>query len=106
MAPALAQILPLLLLGLVFYFLILRPQRARAQQQQQLLSAVAAGDRVVTIGGFHGTVLGVDGETVRVEIAPGTIATLAKAAIARRLLDDADAANEAEPDHPASTVQD
>ena len=104
MAPALAQILPLVLLGLVFYFLILRPQRARAQQQQTLLNAIAAGDRVVTIGGFHGTVLAVDGDTVRLEVAPGTVATVAKAAIARRILDLA--AGEVGATDAGSTVQD
>lgn len=79
--------LPLLLIGLVFYFLIIRPQRARQQRQLQLVNSLAIGDRIVTIGGFHGTVQEVEDDTIRVEIAPGTVATLVKGAVARTLTD-------------------
>jgi len=79
--------LPLLLIGLVFYFLIIRPQRARQQRQLQLVNSLAPGDRIVTIGGFHGTVQDVDEDTIRVEIAVGTVVTLAKGAVARTLSD-------------------
>lgn len=84
---ALQQLFPLLLLFGVFYFLLIRPQRARARQQQALIDSVSTGDRVVTIGGFHGTVQSVDEDTVRIEITPGNVATLSRAAIARRLVD-------------------
>jgi len=87
MDALIGQLFPLLLLGAVFYFLLIRPQRARAQQQRTLLSSLDQGDRVVTIGGFHGTINSVDEETLRVEIAPGTVVTLVKGAIARRILD-------------------
>ncbi len=87
MEQAIGQLLPLVLLAAVFYFLLIRPQRARAQQQRSLLSSLGPGDRVVTIGGFHGAVQSVDEDTLRVEIAPGTVVTLAKGAIARRLVD-------------------
>jgi len=79
--------LPLLLIGLVFYFLIIRPQRARQQRQVQLVNSLAPGDRIVTIGGFHGMVQDVDEDTIRVEIAVGTVVTLAKGAVARTLSD-------------------
>jgi len=82
-----AGFLPLLLIGLVFYFLIIRPQRARQQRQVQLVSSLAVGDRIVTIGGLHGTIQEVDEDTIRVEIAPGTVATLVKGAVARTLTD-------------------
>jgi preprotein translocase subunit YajC len=87
MEALIAQLLPLVLLFAVFYFLLIRPQRNRQQQQRSLLGSLSRNDRVVTIGGFHGTIQSVDDETVRLEIAPGTVATLAKAAIARRLID-------------------
>jgi len=87
MEPLVGQLLPLLLLGAVFYFLLIRPQRARAQTQRNLLSSLGQGDRVVTIGGFHGTIASVDDDTLRVEIAPGTVVTLVKGAIARRIMD-------------------
>jgi preprotein translocase subunit YajC len=91
MESLIANLFPLILLGAVFYFLLIRPQRARQQQQRTLLNSLSRNDRVVTIGGFHGTLQSVDEDTVRIELAPGTVATLSKAAIARRIIDaDAD----------------
>jgi preprotein translocase subunit YajC len=83
----LAQLIPLLLIIVVFYFLIIRPQQARARRQRQLVASLATGDRIVTIGGLHGTVQSVDDETVRLEVAPNTVVTFSKAAVARRLID-------------------
>jgi preprotein translocase subunit YajC len=84
---ALAQLFPFLLIAVVFYFFLIRPQRARQQQQRALIDSLDRNDRVVTIGGLHGTVDSVDDDTLRLEIAPGTVVTFAKAAIARRILD-------------------
>jgi preprotein translocase subunit YajC len=83
---ALAQLIPLLLIIVVFYFLIIRPQQARARQQRQLVASLGMGDRVVTIGGLHGTIQSVDEDTIRLEIAPETVVTFSKAAVARRLV--------------------
>jgi preprotein translocase subunit YajC len=87
MEALIANLLPLLLLVAVFYFLIIRPNRVRQQQQRALLSSLSSGDRVVTIGGFHGTIQSVDADTLRLELAPGTVATVARAAVARKLVD-------------------
>jgi preprotein translocase subunit YajC len=91
---ALAQFLPLLLIAAVFYLLLIRPQQNRQRQHRALMEATAAGDRVVTIGGLHGTVESVDGDTIRLELAPGTVITVAKAAVARRLIDAATGVDE------------
>ena len=53
----------------IFYFLILRPQQKRQKEREQLLSAVKKGDRVVTSGGLHGTVAGLDEKTVLLQVA-------------------------------------
>lgn len=82
-----ATFLPLVLLVVVFYLLLIRPQQKRARKQRELVSSVEVGDRVVTIGGLHGTVSFVDEDVVHLEIAPGTKVTFAKQAVARRLLD-------------------
>jgi preprotein translocase subunit YajC len=79
--------LPLIALFAVFYLLLVRPQQKRAKQQRALVEAVELNDRVVTLGGMHGTVRYVDDEIIHLEVAPGTQITFAKAAIARRLLD-------------------
>jgi preprotein translocase subunit YajC len=84
---ALTQLVPLVLIVLVFYLLIIRPQQKRARRHRELVSAVDEGDRIVTIGGLHGVVTGVDEDTLRLEIASGTTITLAKQSVQRRTLD-------------------
>ena len=68
-----------------FYFLIIRPQRKRMNDLQALQRSLELGDEVVTIGGFHGEIVGLADDTVEVEIAPGVVVTLARNAIARTL---------------------
>jgi preprotein translocase subunit YajC len=91
---ALGQFLPLLLIVAVFYLLLIRPQQRKAKAHQALVQSVGPGDRIVTIGGIHGTVEQLDDETVRIEIAPGTTITMARGAIARTLVDADTAADE------------
>ncbi|HVM15261.1 MAG TPA: preprotein translocase subunit YajC [Egibacteraceae bacterium] len=86
-ANPIAGFLPIILIIVVFYFLLIRPQQKRARQHRELVSSVDVGDRIVTIGGLHGTVLSVDEDTVRLELAPNTDVTLAKQAVSRRLVD-------------------
>lgn len=83
----LAQLLPILLIIAVFYLLLIRPQQKRARQHRELVSSIENGDRIVTIGGLHGTVEAVDEDTVRLELIPGTTITLSKQAVSRRLVD-------------------
>jgi preprotein translocase subunit YajC len=67
-----ATLLPLVLIFVVFYFLLIRPQQKRAKNHRAMLSAVRRGDRVVTGGGIIGTVTKVvNDEEVAVEIAEG-----------------------------------
>ena len=70
---------------LVFYFLIIVPQRKRARAQEDLLSKVEPGDEVVTIGGVHGTVKKVADDTVVIEVDKGVKLTFSRSAIARNL---------------------
>ena len=59
------------LIGLIFYFLIIRPQQKRAKAHQELINAVKRGDQVVTAGGIVGKVTKVDEKMVEVEISAG-----------------------------------
>jgi preprotein translocase subunit YajC len=86
-ASPLAGFLPIILIIAVFYFLLIRPQQKRARQHRELVSSVDVGDRVVTIGGLHGTVRSVDEDTLRLEIGPNMDITVAKQAVSRRLVD-------------------
>src|ERR1700751_5489041 len=66
----LVQFLPLILIFVVFYFLLIRPQQRKAKDQKAMLDALRRGDRVVTGGGIIGTVARVDNpEEVTVDIA-------------------------------------
>ena len=53
----------------IFYFLILRPQQKRQKERQKLLEALKKGDRVITTGGLHGTIAGIDEKTVLLQVA-------------------------------------
>ena len=69
----LIQFAPILLLVVIFWLLIFRPQQKRMKAQQAMLSAITRGDTVVTTGGVVGKVTkAVDGEDLEVEIAQGT----------------------------------
>lgn len=57
------------LIILIFYFMILRPQQKRQKDRQKLLESLQKGDKVITIGGAHGTVVGLEEKTVLVQIA-------------------------------------
>ena len=69
---ALVQFLPLVLIFVVFYFLLIRPQQRKAKDHKTMLDALRRGDRVVTGGGIIGTVARVENpEEVTVDIADG-----------------------------------
>lgn len=83
-------LLPLLLMGAIFYFLLIRPQRNRQRQQQALLSALHIGDEVMTASGIFGTITDIDDDhdVVTVEIAPGTEVRMVRRGIAQRLTEE------------------
>src|SRR5712672_3539402 len=71
-SQALVQFLPLVLIFVVFYFLLIRPQQRKAKDHKTMLDALRRGDRIVTGGGIIGTVARVDNpEEATVEIADG-----------------------------------
>jgi preprotein translocase subunit YajC len=99
---AVGLLVPLVLMGGVFYFLLIRPQQRRQRQQRELLQAVDVGDEVLTIGGIYGTVRRISDDEVTVEVAPGVELRFLKSAIARRVTMDA---YEDEPDQEGAGDQ-
>ena len=78
----LIQFAPILLLVVIFWLLIFRPQQKRMKAQQAMLSAIQRGDTVVTSGGIVGKVTkAVDGGDLEVEIAQGTRVKLVRGMI-------------------------
>jgi len=77
------QLAPILILVVIFWLLIFRPQQKRAREQKAMLNAITRGDTVVTTGGIVGKVTkAVDGEDLEVEIAQGVKVKLVRGMIA------------------------
>jgi len=68
-ANAWMQLVPLVVIFVIFYFLLIRPARNRQKQVQKLLDSLKSGDKVVTSGGLLGTVAGMDKGIVQLRIA-------------------------------------
>ncbi|MDZ4712365.1 MAG: preprotein translocase subunit YajC [bacterium] len=64
----LSSIVPFLLIIVIFYFLILRPQQKRQKERAKLLESIKKGDKVITAGGLHGTVDGMDDKTLLINV--------------------------------------
>lgn len=80
-ASLVSSLLPFILIIAVFYFLILRPQQKRQKERAKLLEGVKKGDKIITSGGFHGTVEGVEDDSVLVKIADNVKVKMDKSAI-------------------------
>jgi preprotein translocase subunit YajC len=75
----------LLLIGpifLIFYFLLIAPERKRQRKRVEMINALKNGDRVVTSGGLYGTVVGVTDHTIQLRIADQVKIEVAKQAVA------------------------
>jgi preprotein translocase subunit YajC len=78
------QLVLILIIFSIFYFIVFRPMRKRQRETEQMLSALKSGDRVVTNGGIYGTVVGVgDDNVVQLRVADHVKIQVAKSAIAR-----------------------
>jgi preprotein translocase subunit YajC len=79
----LAQLILLLAMLVLLWALLIRPQRARQRQQQELLSAVEPGDEIITVGGLYGIVQEIDEEDdLIVEVADAVHVRIARRAVA------------------------
>lgn len=67
---ALVNLMPLLLIFVVFYFLLIRPQQTRAKEHTQMLANLKRNDDVITSGGLYGKVVALADQAVTLEIAP------------------------------------
>ncbi len=67
-AALLSTFLPMILIFVVFYFILIRPQRKKDKQVKEMLNNLKAGDRVCTIGGIYGTIVGIKDDTVTLSV--------------------------------------
>ncbi|MBK9099539.1 MAG: preprotein translocase subunit YajC [bacterium] len=66
---------------LIFYFMIIRPQQKRAKEREKLLSNLEKGDKVVTNGGIHGIIAGLEEKTALLQISENTKIKVERSAI-------------------------
>jgi preprotein translocase subunit YajC len=72
---------PLVLIFIIMYFVLLRPQKKRQQEQQKLIASLKTGDRVVTSAGIHGLISNVKETTVMLKVADNVKIEMEKSAI-------------------------
>jgi preprotein translocase subunit YajC len=77
--------IPLILMFVIFYFLLIRPQQKKTKEHRQMISDLKKGDRIVTSGGIHGRITGLDDQTLTVEIADKVRVKVARSNVGGRL---------------------
>ena len=80
-AAAVANFATILLMILIFYFLLYRPQKKARQERDAMLSSLKVGSRVITIGGIYGTIVGLTNEIVRLKVADNVTIEVARGSI-------------------------
>lgn len=60
---------PLILMFVIFYFLLIRPQQKKTKEHRSMIESLKKGDRIVTSGGLHGRITGISDTTLTIEIA-------------------------------------
>jgi preprotein translocase subunit YajC len=80
-AALFVQILPILAIGLVFYFLVIAPANKQRRKTQEMLSSLKKGDRVMTTGGIYGTIQGVEADVVYLKIAENVKVKVSRSAV-------------------------
>lgn len=77
----LASLLPIILMFVIFYFLLIRPQQKKQKKVRQMQSDLKKGDKIVTIGGLHATVHALDEDTLVLVVEDGTKLTYDRSAV-------------------------
>ncbi len=77
------EFIPLAVLAVLFWFLIIRPQRRRSQLQNQIVDTLERGQDVVTAGGLYGRIKEIGEEDVQLEIAPEIVVRVDKRAVSQ-----------------------
>ncbi|WP_310447109.1 preprotein translocase subunit YajC [Thiobacillus sp.] len=80
-AELIQQFLPLVVIFVLFYFMLIRPQMKRAKEQKQMLAELAKGDEIVTASGQLGKIVKLGDQYVSLEIADGVITHVQKASV-------------------------
>jgi preprotein translocase subunit YajC len=96
MQNASGQLIFIVLIFAILYFLMIRPQQRRLRALQSLQSSLQLGDEIITTAGFLGTIRRFDGEVVTIELSPGVEARVNRRAISGKIEPDRGADQDAE----------
>jgi preprotein translocase subunit YajC len=77
----LAQLLPFILVLVVFWFLLIRPQQKRQKERNAMLQSLKKGDKVITIGGLHGTITDLTEDRVTLKVSDNTRLVFERSAV-------------------------
>ncbi|MDP2111557.1 MAG: preprotein translocase subunit YajC [Thiobacillus sp.] len=80
-APGFTQFLPLIIIFILFWFMLIRPQMKRAKEQKKMLSELTKGDEVITASGQVGKIVKIGEQFISLEIADGVITHVQKQSI-------------------------
>lgn len=80
-AVGLLNYVPIVAIGLVFYFLVIAPANKQRKKTQEMISSLKKGDRVITTGGIYGTVQGVEPDAVYLKIAENVKVKVTRSAV-------------------------
>jgi preprotein translocase subunit YajC len=68
-AGGFSSLIPIILMFVIFYFLLIRPQQKKTKEHREMITRLKKGDRIITSGGLHGRITAVNDATMTVEIA-------------------------------------
>jgi len=95
-----ASLIPLVLVFVIFYFMLIRPQQRKTRERNAMLRALKKGDKVTTIGGLHGTIVELTDDTVVLKVNDVTKLTFDRSAV-----NNVTARAEAKADKPEKTAK-
>jgi len=81
-------LLPMVLVGAIFWFVLIRPERQQRKRREVLLAALEKGDKVMTNGGLYGTVAQVQGDVVTLQVADGVRLRFTRQAIQGKVVEE------------------
>lgn len=82
---AVTALLPILVIGILFYVLMILPQRRRMKSARVLRDSVSVGDEIRTVGGIYGKIVELGDDDLTIEVAPGSTIRMTRRAIGERL---------------------
>lgn len=85
-AGGFTSFIPIILMFVIFYFLLIRPQQKKTKEHREMIGRIKKGDRIITSGGLHGRVTGVSDTAMTVEIADKVRVKISRGNVAQVVL--------------------